>query len=144
MLFSFSDLSPLFFPSFSDTPLSPQWGSPPDAGQEVGLLASSGPPPPLSPAPLVYIPLPLFGDLKAPPSSLCRVQTLSPSRRRKAGPTYSNSLDFYSPTCCLHAMPALSLLQCRVISSSSFSLANSAILSRAYLEGSEKVRSFTG
>lgn len=51
---------------------------------------AEGPPRPLGPASLVYIPLPLFGDLKVPP--LCGVQTLSPPlHRKKAGPTHWNA-----------------------------------------------------
>lgn len=123
---------PLFF-----SPLSPQWGSPLNAEQQVGLLVSFVPPPPLSPASLVYIPLPLFGDLKVPP--LCGVQTLSPPlQRKKAGPTHWNSLDLtLTIICWLKAMSALVCLRC-LLSSSSFILAG--IVLCAYLAVVAKVR----
>lgn len=79
------------------------------------------PPPPLSPASLVYIPLPLFGDLKAPllpshpPSLLCGVQTLSPPlQRKKAAPTFLElSLDLTPTIICpveSHVRPRVSEL----------------------------------
>lgn len=90
----------LFFPLFS-----PKWGSPLMPQRGVGLPVSFAPPLPLSPASLVYIPLPLFGDLKVPPP-LCGVQTLSPPlQRKKAGPTHWNSLVLtLTSVCWLKAM----------------------------------------
>lgn len=101
------------------------------------------PPPPLSPASLVYIPLPLFGDLKAPlrpPSLLCGVQTLSPPLQRKeAAPTFLElSLDL-TPTiiCRSKAMSALACLRC-LPSGSGF--VSAGIDPRAYLAVVAKVR----
>lgn len=145
MLFSFSDplraaLFLSFFLSLFFPPFSPQWGSPPDAGQEVGLLLSSGPPPRLSPSSLVYIPLPLFGDLKVPP--LCGVQTLSPShQRKKAGPTHCNSFDLtLTIICWVKAMSALVCLH--GLFSSSFVLLETEIVLHAYLAAVAKVGDF--
>lgn len=56
---------PLFFHSFF-----PKWGSP-LMQRGVRLPVSFSPPLPFSPASLVYIPLPIFGDLKVPPPPTC-------------------------------------------------------------------------
>eukprot|EP00066_Takifugu_rubripes_P027876 XP_011617142.1 PREDICTED: tensin-3-like [Takifugu rubripes] len=61
----------------------------PHAQRGVGLPVSFAPPLPLSPASLVYIPLPLFGDLKVPPP-LCGVQTLTSSAEKESR---ANSLE---------------------------------------------------
>lgn len=94
MLFSFAapfwDCPPLFsfFPSFFFPLFFPSnVGSSPGAGRGLRLPLSFSPPLARGPASLVYIPLPIFGDLKVPPTALpthptpphlCGVQTLSP------------------------------------------------------------------
>lgn len=96
-----------FFDSFF-----PQWGSPLMQGLEVGLLVSSGPPLLHSSASLVYIPLPLFGDLKPPFLSFSCVEFKHShlSRERKLGQVFL-SLDFCPlPLCRSHVCPHESAL----------------------------------
>lgn len=143
MLFSFSDplwaaLS-LFLSLFP--PLSPQWGSPSNAGQEVGLLLSSSLPPFWNPASLVYIPLPLFGDLKVPPPCVECTHSHLLNRERKQGPTYSYTLVLtLTIICWLKAMSALLCLRC--LFSTSFVLPETGIVLCAYLLVAAKVRDF--
>lgn len=56
----------------------------------VGLPVSFAPPLPLSPASLVYIPLPLFGDLKVPPPPVWSANTLTSSAEKESR---ANSLE---------------------------------------------------